>query len=300
MEEYVAARSQLNGEALLPALKDYASRKRGLVQKDVAEVVAEMLAEKKDDGLSRRHIETLRSHLNRFAGAFRVPISSVTAALMQSWLKSIGLGARSRNNIRTSLVTLFNFARSRNYLPKGEPTEAEGVSGARDRGGKIEILTPDQMSGLMAHATGSTKLFLALGGFAGIRRAEIERLEWSDFNFARGHITVGKDKGKTATRRLVPIAPNLAEWLRPYHNASGNLLSNRRESDAAIAFAKKQGIEPWPDNALRHSFGTYRLAVIADAPRVALEMGNSVAKLISNYRELADAYDAAAWFAISP
>jgi hypothetical protein len=29
-------------------------------------------------------------------------------------------------------------------------------------------------------------------------------------------------------------------------------------------------------------------------------MGNSPAKLFSNYRELADEHDAAAWFAISP
>jgi hypothetical protein len=33
---------------------------------------------------------------------------------------------------------------------------------------------------------------------------------------------------------------------------------------------------------------------------VALEMGNSPAKLFSNYRELADEHDATAWFAIAP
>ena len=33
---------------------------------------------------------------------------------------------------------------------------------------------------------------------------------------------------------------------------------------------------------------------------MALEIGNSPAKLFSNYRELADEHDAKAWFAISP
>jgi hypothetical protein len=40
--------------------------------------------------------------------------------------------------------------------------------------------------------------------------------------------------------------------------------------------------------------------MIADTARVALEMGNSPQKLMTNYRELADEHDAAAWFAISP
>ena len=43
-----------------------------------------------------------------------------------------------------------------------------------------------------------------------------------------------------------------------------------------------------------------RLAVTADAARTALELGNSPAKLFSNYRELADEHEAAGWFAISP
>jgi integrase len=89
------------------------------------------------------------------------------------------------------------------------------------------------------------------------------------------------------------------QWLAPFRGSQGKLFRTRRDSDRAIAFAKEQGID-WPDNALRHSFATYRLAQTADAARVALEMGTSVQKLIENYRELADEHDAKAWFAISP
>src|SRR5207248_10715474 len=153
---------------------------------------------------------------------------------------------------------------------------------------------------LIAKADGKRALYFALGGFAGLRSSEILRLEWSDFNFERGHITIAPEKAKTATRRLVSIVPNLAEWLRPYRNQRGKLFQNRRDSDGAIAFAKANGITPWPHNALRHRYGTYRLAAIHDAARVALEMGNSPQKLMTNYRELADEHDAAAWFAIRP
>jgi integrase len=151
----------------------------------------------------------------------------------------------------------------------------------------------------MRKANGKTALFFALGGFAGIRTAEILRLEWKDFNFVRGHITIAADKAKTATRRLVPILPNLAEYLRPYHRASGQLFKDRDE-EKAIAWAKKNGVNPWPTNCLRHSYASFRLAATADAARTALELGNSPAKLFSNYRELADEHDAAAWFSIAP
>ena len=251
IEEYVAARQHLDGAPLLPTLKEHALRRRAVTPRSVRAIVDEILAEKQHDGVSARHLQTLRSHLDRFADSFQTPIgATVTAGLIQAWLKALGVGPRSRNNIRTSLVTLFNFARGRNYLPKGHPTEVEDVITAKDKGGHIGILTPKQMAELMAVADRTNALSFALGGFAGLRRAEIERLEWSDFNFLRGHITVGKDKAKTASRRLVPILPNLAEWLRPYHESSGPILRSRRDSDTAIAFAKEQGIDPWPDNAL--------------------------------------------------
>lgn len=72
-----------------------------------------------------------------------------------------------------------------------------------------------------------------------------------------------------------------------------------RAYPGAIAFAKSCQVE-WPNNALRHSYATYRLAAIANAARVALEMGNSPQKLMTNYRELANEEEAQDWFSISP
>jgi integrase len=299
VEEYVAARECLDGESILSAAKEHAARRRHVIEKKVSEVVSEFISTKEQDGLSKRYLETLRSHLNRFAAAFQTNVGSVTARLISDWLKVQGIGPRARNNVRLSIITLFHWARAQGYLPKGQPTEADDVARAKDPGGKIEIFTPKQMASIMKSAPSEYALYFALGGFAGLRRAEIERLEWGDFNFERGHITIAAHKAKTATRRLVPIQPNLVQWLAPYRARRGPLFKSRRGTDAAIAFAKEQGID-WPDNALRHSYATYRLAAVYDTARVALEMGNSPQKLMTNYRELADEHDAAAWFAIAP
>jgi integrase len=131
-----------------------------------------------------------------------------------------------------------------------------------------------------------------------MRTSEILRLDFSDINFERGHITVAAEKAKTATRRLVPILPNLAQWLAAYRGRKGKVAKYGVER-RTIIFAKGQGIT-WAHNCLRHSYASYRLAGIADTARVALEMGNSPQKLMTNYRELVDQRDATVWFSISP
>jgi integrase len=299
VEEYVAAREHLGGESLLVAAKAYAKRRGSHHDKPIGEIVPELLQDKKQNGASARHIKSLRCDLNRFAAAFHCNIGSVTAKLIEQWLARLKVGPRTRNNNRASLVTLFRYARKHGYLPREEQTEADLVDKAKDTGKKIETLSPAQMAKLMAGAKGEIALYLALAGFAGIRAAEIMRLEWQDFNFRRGHITVAAHKSKTAQRRLVPILPNLSEYLRSYHRATGALFKGRAE-ERAIAFAKKSGINPWPVNCLRHSYASYRLAEIKDAARLALEMGNSPSMLFNNYRELADEHDAKAWFSIAP
>lgn len=261
--------------------------------------VEELLATKKSDGLSRRYLETIRSHLHRFAERFKCDIGDVTTRQIEEWLRSFKIGPRARNNIRASIVLLFHFARKHGCLPKGQPTEADEVAKAKDRGGKIGILAPDELARVLAHSPEKVRLFLVLGAFTGMRSSEILRLEWGDINFDRALITVAAEKAKTATRRLVPIGSNLMQWLEPYRGQSGPLFKTRRDADRAISFAKACGIR-WPTNALRHSYASYRLAVTANAARVALEMGNSPQKLMSNYRELVDEGQANAWFAILP
>jgi hypothetical protein len=56
----------------------------------------------------------------------------------------------------------------------------------------------------------------------------------------------------------------------------------------------------WPRNVLRHSFISYRIAIVKSADQVALEAGNSPAVIFKNYRELATDDEATAWFSILP
>jgi len=74
---------------------------------------------------------------------------------------------------------------------------------------------------LLECADSETLPFWAIGAFAGLRRAEIERLALNEIDFEAGVIEVKESKSKTASRRLVTIQPNLCEWLAPYRTHTG-------------------------------------------------------------------------------
>ena len=106
------------------------AREHGLPDKRVSDLVTECVQEKKSNGLSARHIETLQYHLRRFADAFgKTAIAPVTTGALQQWLSHEYRRLRTRNNVRSSIVTLFHFARGHGYLPKHQATEANDLPG---------------------------------------------------------------------------------------------------------------------------------------------------------------------------
>ncbi len=305
-----AARLLPDGTTLVEAAREYASRHREqLKPRLLGEVVEEFLHRKTKDGASVRYIQTLRSALHRLAGNFRKPIASISTHELEHWLDTQKATGRTRNNLRVSIVTLWRWARAHGYTARDVETEADRIGTAKDRGGDIGVLSPAQLTLLLrggrdaggekATPTAEAELFLALGAFSGIRTAELLRLEWRDIHEARGVIEVGAHKAKTATRRLVPIHGALAAWLARAPRGTGKVFSSEKAAVRVIGYGK-QMLGEWPDNALRHSYATYRLAQTHDAAKTALELGNSPTMLFRNYRELADEKQAGGWFATLP
>ena len=264
-------------------------------------VVDEFLLAIKDR--SPRYIEDCTSRLGRAKKAFRGYIQSITATTIEAWFDSMKAAGRTRNNYRSTLNTLFAFARSRGYLPRNERTESELTMKASDRGGDIGIYTPSELATMLSGIEARFLPLVALGGLAGLRTAEIHKLEWQDIDFHGGHIVVGKTKAKTRQRRIVPILPALRSWLEPHAQANGPVVP-QYSGDAPLLRAFRQSLEPLKiktvANGLRHSFASYRLAAVQSAEQVALEMGNSPKKLFQNYRELVTPAQAKLWFSVMP
>jgi integrase len=298
-EAYVHAMELLRpiGVPLSVAVEEYVKRKAGANDRPVAAVVKELLEARSTS--SSRYQESLRSHLNRFADTFHYSIGGVTTAMIVGWLDRLKLSNRGRKNARQSVVTLFHFARSRGYLPKNVPTEADDVETIKENETEIGTLTPAQLSKLLKVTDDKLALYLVLGAFTGIRSAELLKLNWSNFRSDPGFIHIDASIAKTSAQRFVPVLPNLAAWLEPYRRARGKLFKSRRMVDRLTRIAKENGI-PWPNNCLRHSFASYRIAATMNTNQVAEEMGTSYAKLKKHYRKPITPEKAAAWFAIAP
>jgi integrase len=336
---YAKAHKILGGDRIVEAAKDFVRRNPLLREpRTVSQVAVEMIELQTKRNKSDRYVEDLRGRLARFVSAFGanpttvtkpdwkdaagkdtrnrgVDIANVTTADVQTWLDGMKAAPRSVKNFRDSANSLFKFAEARGYIAKGENPVTGTQKIATRNSEPITIYTPTELHRLIAAAPKWFKPVIALQAFAGLRSAEVMRLDWRNVKLERGHIELGADKTKTATRRLVPITPNLAEWLAPHALKSGKVFSHSRayfheaQRDTAAATEIKTNSKKnraalaavdWKHNALRHSFISYRVAGTADVPRVALESGNSPAMIFAHYRELVTADDAKNWFAIAP
>jgi integrase len=290
--------------------------------KSVAEVVDELIEAKEADRCSDVYIKDLKGRLGKFKAAFAGRIGSVMTGDIENFLRNVKVMERvggevrykaaspkSRNHYRAAIGTLFYFAEARGYIPKGL-VDIEAVALAKQKDGEIEIFRPEEMARVLAAASDNLIPFLTIGAFAGLRHAEIQRLDWSEVRLEDGFIEVKAGKAKTASRRLVPITDNLRKWLLPHHKPQGpvclyasmskQLLWIAEDVDKAWKKENPPGSFVWKHNALRHSFISYRVADVKNAAQVALEAGNSPRMIFSNYRELVRPTDAKKWFSIEP
>jgi integrase len=167
------------------------------------------------------------------------------------------------------------------------------VKPAKTADGEIAVFTPAEFSEILNQASEAFVPFLVLAGLAGVRHAEIKRLEWPDIQFDEGFVEIRARKSKTASRRLVPIQENLKAWLLPRKKNLGpvctvintgseiarmvdriNAERRRERKKAGLPLKDKDGKMSWKfawkHNALRHSYISYRVAQTQDVAKVCL------------------------------
>jgi integrase len=304
-QEYASALTLLGGRATLTEacrewLKHHISE---LPRVEVSKAVAECVQQAKADGKSAMRRKQLSNVLNRFAENFNVALQDISPALVSPYLAQMPLAERTRRNHRDVIGFFNRFCVLRGYLKKGTDW-LEGVQKYNARKlGEISTYTPDEMKLLLNRADKRLVPFLAIAAFAGLRHAEIARLDWGEIELANGagesFIEVRADKAKTQTRRLVPVKDNLKAWLSLHRKAAGKVCPFKNTTKQLLKLAAVARMT-WKKNALRHSCISYRVAECGNVPLVADESGNSVQVIRTNYLRRVKPAVAAEWFSIMP
>lgn len=322
IEVHVAARTYVEAARLLPAgtslldaVRFFAERHpANAPRKLVGEVVAEYIADRQAAGCSTIHLRDLRIRLGRFGSVFQMPLASVTPSLVRDYLRDLtnsvtggSSSNRSRANHRALIIALFNYARLARYVSRELADEISDLPVPKFRSGAVEVFAPDEFRRLLVAAPDDLVPAIALAGLAGLRIAEISRLDWRDVRLAERVIVVGDAIAKTASRRVVPICDSLAAWLAPHAQPFGQVSPTESEERGVgealinrMARLTERAKVAWKRNALRHSYGSCRLAITSDVAKVSLEMGNSVTIVHQHYKSLVSEAEGRAWFAVAP
>jgi integrase len=287
------------GVSILELAHEYVRKmEQSAKSETVSNAIAAFMAAKQGDNLRPRYVGDLRARLQRFSESFAVrKLANIEPKEIDQWLRELCVGPLTRNTFHQRLSVFFEVARQRGWVsvnPMADVPKAKVTSSVPG------ILSPEQMARILENANTETLPIFAIGAFAGLRSAEIERLSWHHVKWDERLIEVPATSSKTASRRLVTMQPNLAAWSEPYRNHHGAICPPNH-CKRMIEDRHAAGITSWPSNALRHSYASYHLAAFRDAPALSLELGHVRPQTVfQHYRELVTPAEAQKFWKIAP
>jgi integrase len=255
--------------------------------------------------ISIRHYETMIRAGRKLVKDFpHKQLYDLTSLVLKNWLSALPVAATTKNNLKTNLSGFFTFAKGQGWIKENPCAEVEKFNEHRIKAKPPGIVTPEQAAALLENAEPDILPFFAIGLFAGLRVAELQRLEWSEVDFDEKLINVAAHKSKTAQARWVPMTENLVAWLEPYRKARGLVVPKFGKRELIESTRAAAGIADWGHekaNALRHSFCSYHLAFHKDSARTAHDAGHMDSKMLfSNYNNRVKQEAAFKYFSIAP
>ena len=314
VQGFVGAARKLGEHSLDAAVAGFLASAVSIRRKDIGAAVTEFLSSREpltrsSNGerpqLSTKYAYNLEIQLRRFASTFP---GTAVCDLTKDHLDAFAGGldeftAKTRNHHRAAVRHFLQWAVRRDYLaPTHRLGEADGLRPERANTAEVEFYTPQEFRSLLEAADETERVLIAIGGLAGLRTAELLRLDWADVWRVPGHIEITAGKAKTRQRRLVEIVPALAAWLEPYRACTSGPLwagteiifqNHFREICSRIQHSRKA-------NGLRHAFCTYHYAAHGNENATSQQAGNSPSMIHRHYKGLATKAEAEQWFAVKP
>lgn len=246
------------------------------------------------------------------------------------WNTRTGTAADARRKaIRGTLVQFWKWARKDGIAGNDVDTLPQRLPVIDAPEGSLHIFYPAELEYLLALVGKEWLPLVILGAFQGIRPEELAPkkdspkpgLKWEHIDWQWNTITVPKEVAKTRKKkgtraRKMPLHPVTRAWLEALgagpHWRGRICLRNptevyQRKDRLTAAWGNEltkqfpaRFPDGWPPDALRHSYASYRIAILQNAGQVALEMGNSEDMLHGHYNSPRTDREGNAWFDLHP
>jgi len=249
--------------------------------------------------LSPRYYQTLRHHKNFWAGRFGSRfINTIPPEEYQDHLNTSKYENRTRKNLFGTIAAILRFARKRRFI--SENNEEIEMEFGKIRQTTPEIYTPEELMKLFIAHDRRYLPYLAVMAFGGSRRSEASNpsLTEKEILFDERMIRLGPEITKTGAGRTLEIGDALMAWLKEFYK-EGPIYPMTKMSAPKEDLLKEVGLT-LKNNALRHSFCSYHLALNRNSAMTADIAGNSPKILNENYKALVSRSAAELWFSITP
>lgn len=293
-----------------------ARRKSSEIVASVARFMEHKVSQK--DG-ETRHLGNVRRDLEAMAKAFagRVLVDISDSDLKAWWeSRTTGRSGKTRNEARGNLVAFWNWAVRDGIHPK-EVTAAEKLPRVELGICERRVLTPAELLAVAGAVREEWRVWVVLGAFCGLRPEEIaptgrkiksrrnkRGLRCEEIDFEWKVIRVPAEVSKVGAPRIVPLCAAALEWLEWAGLEAGQTgpvcLRNPSEEDETARLGKEVFKTGWPQDALRHSYGSFRNAILRNLPQVAEEMGTSETMLRRHYHNPRTLEEGTEWFGLRP
>ncbi len=160
----------------------------------------------------------------------RINLKDYKTVHVQHWLDEIGQDKLSRNSlkgIKSMISGLFKEAKRLGFYEGVNPAQDTKVRSDAPAPALTYAYTLEEIASILAHLPEPAATAFAIAAYAGLRRGEIEGLEWPDFRDGELQVVRSIVNGKASTPKTamssaaVPVIRPLAERLEMHRLRSG-------------------------------------------------------------------------------
>jgi integrase len=267
---------------------------------------------------SREHRAGMRKELEAFVALYAdMSVCEIDVEHLRQWISrkredGEEIGERYFNNRLASWKTFLNRCREWGMRVRGEPHPAEVIKKRKEPDPVPEIFTVDQAAKILALIRDKEPQclnFFVIGCWMGLRPFEMRRITWSMWDWERGYLDIGPQVAlKTMQQRFVPIPDNVramlqhagkdAKWGKHHKKTARHCVRTKDQPHLMQLLKSAKILDVWPQDIMRHSYISYRLAQGHGRGQVAEWAGNSENVIRKRYRRPLRKEDGAAWFSV--